>query len=120
MSPEEVPSPPGNAVADLPSSPIAGVGSTGLERLHGPSAVVDLNNNHTHVLANNSNMNGFAGFNSRCLIGEGMEAADRVSDDPGKHGHKSQNFKRFLEVRIFPMTIQMPYCVCLLQVLALQ
>lgn len=82
-----------------------------MERLHGPSAVVDLNNNHTHVHANNSSVDGFAGFNSRCLIGEGMEAADKVNDDPSKHGDKSQNFKRFLEVRIFPMIIQMPYCV---------
>ena len=74
VSPEEVPSPPGSAVADMPASPILGVRSPGLDHIRGfaesGALSVDMNNN------------------SGGLVGE----------DVLKGGQKNQSFKAFLEV----------------------
>ena len=78
VSPEEVPSPPGSAVADMPASPILGVRSPGLDQIRGFAEsvrCVDMNNNN--------NSSGLVGGNGEDVL---------------KGGQKNQRFKTFLEV----------------------
>ena len=83
VSPEEVPSPPGSAVADMPASPLLGVGSPGLDQIRGfaeSGLGVDLNNNSS---SSGSSCSGLVG-------GSGEDALTG--------GQMNQSFKVFLEV----------------------
>lgn len=77
VSPEEVPSPPGSAVADMPASPILGVRSPGLDQIRGFAESVRC------VDMNNNNSSGLVGGNGEDVL---------------KGGQKNQRFKTFLEV----------------------
>ncbi|KAL8613544.1 hypothetical protein ACOMHN_007587 [Nucella lapillus] len=87
-SPEEVPSPPGSSVPDMPSSPILGLKS-GLSSLRAYGLIgdmdlgVDVNNN------NNNNSNNHTGGGG----GGGVRCRNELMSDESRR----QNFKEFLE-----------------------
>ena len=86
MSPEEVPSPPGTSVADMPSSPLLGVRSPGVDQLQGfpeGGLLVDVNNNAAGAMSSSSS---------------GGEMVGCYGEDMLKGGGRSQSFKNFLEV----------------------